>query len=207
VPQDYAEALRWYRKAADQGDAGAQQAIGSAYYYGDGVAQDRSEAARWYRLAADKGFAKAQYSLGLLYYDGRGVAQDRAEAYRLFHRAADQGNENAQRIVGQWPAGWKNLRFALLFAKILIGTVFLIDCLRSGESLNSLRQRLVASAAGFCFFSAFLNFFSATHPEIRDIRFAFAALALAKLLSQGSALVLLLISFRMVTRAQPKADS
>ena len=40
VPQDYAEALKWFRLAADQGDAKAQHNLGVMYYYGEGVPQD-----------------------------------------------------------------------------------------------------------------------------------------------------------------------
>ena len=31
VPQDYAEAVKWYRLAADQGDAAAQNNLGFMY--------------------------------------------------------------------------------------------------------------------------------------------------------------------------------
>jgi hypothetical protein len=48
----------------------------------------------------------------------------------------------------------------------------------------------------------FLNFLSATHPEIKESQFAFGALALAKLLSQGIALVLLFINFRLAKGTQ-----
>ena len=44
VPQDDAEAVKWYRLAADQGAATAQYNIGSAYYYGRGLPQDRHRA-------------------------------------------------------------------------------------------------------------------------------------------------------------------
>src|SRR2546426_8511516 len=40
VPQDYAAAVRWARKAADQNDAKAQDGLGYMYYSGQGVAQD-----------------------------------------------------------------------------------------------------------------------------------------------------------------------
>ena len=40
VPQDYEEAIRWYRAAAEQGYAKAQNSLGSMYEYGDGVPQD-----------------------------------------------------------------------------------------------------------------------------------------------------------------------
>ena len=35
--QDYAEAVRWFRKAAEQGDADAQFNLGRMYYEGQGV--------------------------------------------------------------------------------------------------------------------------------------------------------------------------
>ena len=63
VKQDYAEALRWYRKAADGGHAGAMANLGHMYENGDGVGQDKAEAIKWYRKAAAKGFAKAQAEL------------------------------------------------------------------------------------------------------------------------------------------------
>jgi TPR repeat protein len=60
VAQDYAEAVRLYSLAADQGHASAQYSLGVMFQYGYGVAQDRAEAIRWYRLAAAQGDAAAQ---------------------------------------------------------------------------------------------------------------------------------------------------
>ena len=91
VPQDDAEAVRWWRLAADQGVAEAQYNLGVRYATGRGVPQDDAEAVRWYRLAADQGFASAQYTLGLMYANGEGVPQDDAEAVRWYRLAADQG--------------------------------------------------------------------------------------------------------------------
>ena len=42
VPQDYAEALKWYRLAAEQGDSAAQFELGIAYSAGEGVEQERA---------------------------------------------------------------------------------------------------------------------------------------------------------------------
>ena len=64
--QDYAEALKWYRKAADHGDAEARYNLGVIYERGDGVPQNCVEAVRWYHLAADQGYAAAQSSLGAM---------------------------------------------------------------------------------------------------------------------------------------------
>jgi TPR repeat protein len=52
VPQDYVEAMKWYRLAADQGDADAQINLGVMYAKGDGVPQDYVLAHMWFNLAA-----------------------------------------------------------------------------------------------------------------------------------------------------------
>src|SRR5260370_15179992 len=93
---DYAIALQSYRKAADQGDARAQNNLGAMYESGRGVPQSYTEAIRWYRLAADQGDATAQNNLGSIYIYGRGVPQNYAEAMKWYRLAADQGDANAQ---------------------------------------------------------------------------------------------------------------
>ena len=100
VPQDYAEALKWFRKAADLGDALAQHNLGWAYDSGTGVPQNYAEAAKWYRLAANQGDATSQTNLGVLYAKGKGVPQDYAEAVNLYRLAADQGVAQAQSNLG-----------------------------------------------------------------------------------------------------------
>ena len=55
VPQDEAEAHRWYRRAAEQGDAAAQSIIGSAYLFGRGAPKDYVQAHLWLSLAARGG--------------------------------------------------------------------------------------------------------------------------------------------------------
>jgi TPR repeat protein len=55
VARDYAEALRWWRKAADQGVVDAQYALGNIYGGGTGVAQDNILAYMWYDIAAQTG--------------------------------------------------------------------------------------------------------------------------------------------------------
>jgi uncharacterized protein len=44
VPQDYAEAVKWFQLAADQGLAIAQNNLGAMYYNGQGVPQDYVQA-------------------------------------------------------------------------------------------------------------------------------------------------------------------
>ena len=52
VPQDDAEAARWYRLAADQGHADAQFNLGLGYATGKGVPQDYVESHMWFNLSA-----------------------------------------------------------------------------------------------------------------------------------------------------------
>jgi TPR repeat protein len=62
VLEDYAEAAKWYRKAAKQGDAHAQYNLGLMYEKGQGVRQDDAQAAKWFREAAEQGHLLAQKS-------------------------------------------------------------------------------------------------------------------------------------------------
>ena len=100
VPQDEAEAVRWYQLAAEQGHVDAQWILGVIYANGEGVPQDEAEAVRWYRLAAEQGNATAQINLGFHYAFGLGVPQDEAEGVRWYRLSADQGNANAQFNLG-----------------------------------------------------------------------------------------------------------
>jgi TPR repeat protein len=92
---NYAEALKWYRLLAGQGDADSQNDVGHMYETGRGVAQNYAEAAQWYRLAADQGNAEAQNNLGTLYAKGRGVPRDDVQAYMWFALSAAQDNKPA----------------------------------------------------------------------------------------------------------------
>ena len=100
VPLDYAEAVRWFRLAVEQGHAGAQTGLGFMYELGWGVEVEDVAAATLYQLAAEQGFADAQFHLARRYADGRGVARDEDEARRLFRLAAEQGHPAAQGILG-----------------------------------------------------------------------------------------------------------
>ena len=60
MTQDYSEAMRWFRKAADQGDALAQNNVGWLYAKGQGVPRDLSEARVWLQKAAAGGYEDAK---------------------------------------------------------------------------------------------------------------------------------------------------
>jgi len=90
------EAVKWYRKAAQQGSVRAQNNLGWMYQNGKGVPQDDVEAVRWYQKAAQQGNAKAQTSLGWMYQNGRGLPQNDLEAIKWYSQAAKQGDILAQ---------------------------------------------------------------------------------------------------------------
>jgi TPR repeat protein len=100
VPKDDTQAAFWLRKAAEQGLAVAQGALGNLYENGRGVPQDYAQAILWYRKAAEQGYAPSQSSLGLAYYYGQGVPQDYAQAALWYRKAAEQGLDSAQFTLG-----------------------------------------------------------------------------------------------------------
>lgn len=63
---DLAEAARYYKLAADQGDAYGQNDVAQCYASGKGVAIDLAEAKRYYELAAAQGHPDAVKALARL---------------------------------------------------------------------------------------------------------------------------------------------
>jgi TPR repeat protein len=96
------EALSWMRKAAEQGLAAAQCALGTLHQHGHGVEPDRGEALRWFRKAAAQSWPAAQVALSrieagedddLPSAPGRmGRGRRAAPASRQEHSPADQPN-------------------------------------------------------------------------------------------------------------------
>ena len=98
VRQNYEKAVRWYRRAANQGLARAQLNLGVMCENGWGLAQDYAEAMRWYRKAAEQDLPIAERAIGALYVNGLGVPQDMAEARKWLEKAAAGGDD----VAAQW---------------------------------------------------------------------------------------------------------
>ena len=81
VPEDDAEAVKWFRKAAEQGDADAQVNLGLMYANGRGVPEDYVRAFAWFNLAAAQGFEPAKKYKGTI--RRRMTAAEIAEAQEL----------------------------------------------------------------------------------------------------------------------------
>ncbi len=97
VEKDEAEALKWYQKAAESGNAYAQANMGVFCQTGScGMKQDLAKAAEWYQKAAKQGNAYAQFYLAYLYKNGKGVDKDIKKAIDLLEQAAKGGMAKAQ---------------------------------------------------------------------------------------------------------------
>ena len=95
--QDDLQALVWYRKAAEQGLAAAQDTLGGFYQAGrGGVAQDDKQAACGIAKRLSKAIAPAQDNLGNMYLNGHGVPQGYRQAVEWYRKAAEQGYAPAQ---------------------------------------------------------------------------------------------------------------
>jgi TPR repeat protein len=93
---DLAQAVSWYRMAADKGDSHAQSNLGNLYRTGQGVARDFAKAAQLFNRAAGKGNSVAMSHLGAMVENGQGSARDPHKAAEWYRRAAKQGNSWAQ---------------------------------------------------------------------------------------------------------------
>ncbi len=110
VERNASEALKWYIKGAEAGDAQAEWRLGVKYDVGDGVDVDKRKAYQWYLKAAktqsvsmtvvQPGVVEAQRNLGYLYRDGEGFEKDNKVAFYWFMKAAGKGDEDAQYEVG-----------------------------------------------------------------------------------------------------------
>lgn len=85
-------AVSYYQKAADQGFAGSQLNLGTAYLSGMGVVKDYEQARQWWQKAADQGESMASHNLAFMYSRGIGVTPDFPKAVLLYRKAIEGGN-------------------------------------------------------------------------------------------------------------------
>lgn len=98
-PPNHEEAAKWFRLAAEQGDALAERYLGYMYANGQGLARDDREAVKWYGRAAEQGDADAQAGLATMYSAARGTSQNYVQAHKWFSVAAARypASERAKR--------------------------------------------------------------------------------------------------------------
>jgi len=86
-------------KAAEQGNATAENELGTMYRLGHGVNTNKEEAVQWYQKAAHHGSPEGMFNLGICFYNGDGVGSNEYTAYLWFLVARDQGAAVADEAV------------------------------------------------------------------------------------------------------------
>ena len=100
MPKDFAKAVGWYQKAAEQGLPDAQLNLGGMYFNGEGVPKDVAKTVEWWQKAAKQGYINAQRNLGVMYDEGLGVPKNAAKAMEWYRKAAELANAEAQFNLG-----------------------------------------------------------------------------------------------------------
>ena len=113
---NFAEAAKWYEKAALQGDPEGQHNLGCMYLNGEGVPLDYDRAFKLFCLAAEQHVGGAICNVGYCYEMGYGVEKDVEKANELYLKVADCDPTAAFNIAESYELGRgveKNLETAL----------------------------------------------------------------------------------------------
>jgi hypothetical protein len=94
VTKNDADAMQWAHKAADAGNADAQDFVGFAYLRGAVVKRNTALAIAYFKEAADES-AQAAFNLGQCYFGAQGTEQDCAKALEYWEKAASKGHGRA----------------------------------------------------------------------------------------------------------------
>lgn len=101
VIKDYVEAVKWYRKSAEQCYGYAEDMMARCYRAGWGVSIDEKEEIKWMVRAAKHGVENDQLFLGQKYYNGTDlVGKNYVKAAKWFRTAAENGSVMAQYLLG-----------------------------------------------------------------------------------------------------------
>ena len=101
-PRDEQQALAWYKKAADLGNANALYELGLLSETGITSKIDFAEALKYYQAAATKGNEKAMLALARMYHYGLGVEKDPKMAAGFYQKLAARQNAYAQYQLGTY---------------------------------------------------------------------------------------------------------
>lgn len=93
--QDYAQALYWYHKAADEGNMYSMNSLGICYLNGCGVPQSDELAANWFEKAYENDNPEGAYNLAECYYSGKGRKQSIDKALEYWTKADKLGHPSA----------------------------------------------------------------------------------------------------------------
>jgi len=91
----YADALLWYKAAAQKGNMRAASEIGFLYQHGLGVPVDDAMAVHWYSMAANARDVTAMHRLAFLLLRGWGAPKDTRRSIELLNQAYALGNSGS----------------------------------------------------------------------------------------------------------------
>lgn len=108
VNEDILEAMKWYKRAARQGNTQAAKEAAYLYFCGVGnqhgkmLDRDYKEALRLYHFALKDYPKDAYYNMAYIYADGgNGVAMDKEKGFSYMKQAVESGSGYAANIVGR----------------------------------------------------------------------------------------------------------
>jgi TPR repeat protein len=88
APQDCGEAVKWFTRAAEQGNAEAQFELGTFYHQGQCVAKDDRTAVIWFERSGEKGDPRGLTTIGEIYLGHGDIPPDYVKAIDWFLRGA-----------------------------------------------------------------------------------------------------------------------
>ncbi len=98
--RNWTQVAKYTQKAAENGYARAQYALGNLYSKGEGVPYDTSKSFYWFLQAAQQGYAVAQCQVGRHHYHGDAGLDKDDECFAWYKKAAYQGDLCAQYCLG-----------------------------------------------------------------------------------------------------------
>lgn len=98
LPQQFNNALKWFKAAAEQGHVRAMLDIGLLYMFYQ-EEKDSLSAVLWIQRAAEHNNAEAQFLLGLMYFSGDSMSKDYTRAYMWWILAAEKGHLIAKQML------------------------------------------------------------------------------------------------------------
>ena len=110
IKQDYTAAFKWYRKAADQSNPLALNALGELYARGLGTKSDPDKALACFQAAAQQKIVTAIFNLGYIYSTGSyGQKTDIEKGISYYLQAADMGYPPAMLAMGRLQLNKRNM--------------------------------------------------------------------------------------------------
>ena len=100
--EDWSEAVKYYKEAAECGHTAAMESLGEFYIGGFGVKVDHEEGLMWLERAADQGSADACFALGDYYFKGYGKEPNHLLAKDWWEKAIDLGSDAAEMIYEKY---------------------------------------------------------------------------------------------------------